>query len=253
MRTLVAVGAIIGVTGLVAGLGWLASASRLPSEQPERSPLAVTQAEPVVSAPVVPEAKRERRRAVVRPRVEPVAAAVSPETECEEAAPENQTVREYGPPDLGDLSVHIQLRDADTGAAVGTRVELWRLAAPATDTWSAGDYLHTGVAIEANGTWIENLPPARYRLFVRGLRESAEDPPEFELTTAGQSVFAALAMPRLQPARVLVFDEQSRLITRAELSRGGGGSSSGAAWPTWATRRRRLDGQGWRSLRMGMG
>ncbi len=89
--------------------------------------------------------------------------------------------REKDPIERGNCSLFLRLADAETGEPLAGRIELWRIAAPANENWSAGDQLQATAVVKTEGTEFARLPAGAYRAICLGAAEGAEYADEFSV------------------------------------------------------------------------
>ncbi len=250
MRNWAIAGALWVVAGVVTALALLVHET-----EPEAPPPSVhaesVQAEP--STATIPAPRTRARVHVEQPAEQSANVDEEIEPEIDEAKPTEDEDREHGSIERGALSIRLDLRDAATGEHVDVRVELWRIGAPETARWTAGDYRQSTAYGRTDEMRFDALPAGRFRLFVTGLPERAEDPPEFVVDRIDQLVCADLTMPRKLPVRAVLFDENDDRISHATVALRVRSSSSRSARPTWVDKRSRRDGHGYRSMSVGSG
>ena len=208
-------------------------------------PLSLIDDPPAVATPATDEGDDTRTHAPTliggtptargEPSVEPSPQTAAPEKPAATDAASVVDVLERGP-----CAVRVKLRDAATGTAVASQVQLWRLDAPANEHFVRGDQLQA----TAQATWNEShlftgLPAGRYRVHVGEQRRGTEDPPAFVVDDQARTVVFDIPMPRTWRAVLEVYDASGRLLTDAT-----GASSGQEDWcrqymPPWRTIRRR--------------
>lgn len=124
------------------------------------------------------------------------------------------------PPDpleTGPATLTLRLVDARTGAALASRVELWRVDAPENESWSAGDQLQAIADVPSEGARLAGLPEGRYRADCACAAASRELP-ELELRAPHTAVELALELPREFELRVRFVDRFGEPYASAECS-----------------------------------
>ena len=181
---------------------------------------------------------------------EPVREIPSPAPEPVEADPDPPTPRlawsvfglPVDPPDPvedGPCGLFVQLLDDRTGAPVASKIRLWRLDAPATRHWSAGDQLQRVLRVPEEGAAVRDLAVGTYRAEILGARHGSMAPPAFEVRPPERRVALHVALPGEWSAFVVAYDEHGRRIDRARMRKIGHGASRRGTSPGWLNHRLR--------------
>ena len=96
----------------------------------------------------------------------------------------------------GPCSLFLVLTNDETGKPFASRVELYRLGLPADEHFTAGDRYEKWAKVKREGTWIRDLPAARYRIVVSEQRFESEDPQPFGVEGAETRVSLPVPRPR---------------------------------------------------------
>ncbi|MCB9916028.1 MAG: hypothetical protein H6828_12940 [Planctomycetes bacterium] len=186
------------------------------------------------------------------------AAAAEPLARDEAAARELEPAEEPGaadpypplpedPVELGACALELHLVDDETGAPVAGGVQLWRLRAPETHGWSAGDQRQAAEHVPSEGFTFEALPAGEYRVVHLGDAPDAPDPPAFWVNGA-----LTVHTLRVHPAEKRVVFLELRDLGGARLEtidvRRGHSSASERepATPEWVRARApKREGWGW--------
>ncbi|MEM7167016.1 MAG: hypothetical protein AAF581_16250 [Planctomycetota bacterium] len=151
-----------------------------------------------------------------------------------------------GPPsdvlETGACALELHVLDRLTQQPVATKLELWRLDAPASEHWSRGDQRQARAEVDASGVVeIQDLPPWTYRVRCEAARVGSEDPAPFLVRGSLSQVTVEIDLPRTLPVTVHVFDENGQRVVEARSRIGSQGSSfrgqTEAPRPSWVHQR----------------
>jgi len=135
-----------------------------------------------------------------------------------EDAPPAETGSEAPPGDPvedGDSSLFLSLTSAESGKAVRSRINLYRLGAPGNEHWFPGDQLQCRVLVPANGVWIHRLPEGLYRIHSEDQRYESDDPFQFDVRGEITERQFAIPMPRQFRVSLVIVDERGQPIQSA--------------------------------------
>jgi hypothetical protein len=137
--------------------------------------------------------------------------------------PDDPTV--IDPVELGDCALELRCVDASTLGAIASRVTLFRLAAPASANWSAGDQYVTETDIPPDGGRIEALPPGQYRAIPHETVFDGEDPASFVVAGAMTSITLLVSRAPAEGATVRLVDDRGAIVSVARVRIGANSGS----------------------------
>ncbi len=170
-----------------------------------------------------------------KPERAPVTEApAKPEEDAEEE------IRYPGPDPIvaGDCSVLMSFYDEITSEPVSGRVDLWRIDAPANESWTAGDQMQAEVEATEGQVTVASLAPGRYRAYPLFARSGAESAPEFFVAGDLTTVLIPVSMPKLERVVLHLVDEEGSplpdsMLARLEVRNRGYQMSFGTRTPKW--------------------
>jgi hypothetical protein len=217
-----------------------------------RQPVAVAELsnEPATSqalaaSPEVELAKIDQRETVpveepARP-TEPEAAPTSEPPEPDVISFEQIGPTPPDPVELGPAVLDLQLLDAATEQPIASYVELWRIDAPETVHWTAGDQLQDQAQVPIEGWAFTSLPEGRYRVVCHA-QAWGEDAAEVDVHAPRTRFNLAIAIPRAFRIRLDVRDRFGVQVPSLSLSTAG-----------WESLDSQDAGRGERGLKSGAG
>jgi len=137
----------------------------------------------------------------------------------------------------GPCSLFLVLTNDETGKPFASRVELYRLGLPADEHFTAGDRYEKWAKVKREGTWIRDLPVARYRIVVSEQRFESEDPQPFGVEGAETRVSLPVPRPREYEAHLVILDESGVRVSGGGVRGGGTRYHSRDTRPSWLVER----------------
>lgn len=141
----------------------------------------------------------------------------------------------------------LELVHALTGEPVSGTVHLWRIGAPETEDWSAGDVQVARVSVEAGAHRFADLVAGTYRLHAALQVRDADPLPAFEVVGGANRVRFEVVPAERHALQVALVDHGGQAWPeRVEfLSRGSTIELDYASKPTWARERRQKGSAEW--------
>jgi hypothetical protein len=118
----------------------------------------------------------------------------------------------------GDCTLELRLVDAADARPLESIATLWRLDAPESAYWTAGDQPLFEGSIPVDGLVLRELPTGRYRVVTPAAAFDAKDAPPFELDVGSKSLTLPVRLPQREPIVVHAHDENGEAIERLEVA-----------------------------------
>ena len=140
------------------------------------------------------------------------------------------------PVERGLAALALSVLEEETGAPLAGTVILWRLDAPASAYWQAGDRKQGAIRIVRGEGEITALPEGRYRAVFEEQRAAVEDPPLFEVRGRTR-VTLRVPMPRRFQASLRLLDERGLPIVGVLAAWPHRGAEKLSSSPVWVRAR----------------
>ena len=194
-------GLLLIVLFLIAVVLWKAPQS---ADSPEKSsPVATPELEPATALEVDVESRVQPQRAPLAPKL-----SVEPPEE-EEVYEEAD---ELDPLEMGSSTLELRFFDAETLSPVSGTVQLWRMNAPATRHWEAGDQMQVLASLVDGILIATDLPEGEYRSFALFGRPNSQMQASFQVEGKYTLMERFVYLPKKEEAQLQLVDLDGFLI-----------------------------------------
>jgi hypothetical protein len=175
----------------------------------------------------------------------PLETATTPEAATNAKSTDTYQRLPPDPIERGTCSLEVQLTGEGDELPKHVSLQLWRIAAPASEHYGVGDQ-RVATGDERNGRveWHE-LAEGTYRIFCPEARRGSEDAPAFAVRGASTRMTLAIAGTREVPVFVRLVDEYGAPLVEGKRRSGGTMKSGLDAQPPWHVQRPLLRGGFW--------